>query len=513
MLTTPPVPTTSPARRALRFAPTLDHVWLAAALLLIALRPLLTPIPPNDFWWHLATGRIIATSGQIPQADSFSFTRAGEPFYNQGWLAQWGMYQLYQLGGAQLTLLIQSLVIALAYGLLLRLCVRRTGQLRLSVGLLLLITLPLSFNNWIVRPQSYALPIFAAFLTILTEYRLRLSRRLWLLPPLMALWVNLHGTFVLGLVLIGITFVSMARARTENQEPRTTPNTAAGSRFSVLGSLALWGALTAAALLLNPRGFEVLAYVRNLLGSNAVTTLVTEWAPPTVRDLEGKIFFLFLIGCGATLIYSRRRPDLADMLMFAAFLWLALGATRNIVWLAMVATPMLAVHAAALGRERPPRRAFAGSPVLNGLLIGLLALLVLLALPWVKPALDLPPSVGALISQDTPVAAVEYLRAMPERPKRLFHSEAYGSYLIWAAPEQPVFVDTRIELYPYEQWRDYINLGQANNLAALIAKYQLDGMLLSLKQQPGLVAVLRADPAWAERYHDEQAALFVRALR
>ena len=126
---------------------------------------------------------------------------------------------------------------------------------------------------------------------------------------------------------------------------------------------------------------------------------------------------------------------------------------------------------------------------------------------------DLPPSVGALISQDTPVAAVEYLRAMPARPKRLFHSEAYGSYLIWAAPDQPVFVDTRIELYPYEQWRDYINVGQANNLPALIEKYQLDGMLLNLKQQPALVAALRADPAWAERYHDQQSAVFVRAAQ
>ncbi len=45
---------------------TLDHVWLAAALILIALRPLFSPIPPHDFWWHLATGRVIATQGTIP---------------------------------------------------------------------------------------------------------------------------------------------------------------------------------------------------------------------------------------------------------------------------------------------------------------------------------------------------------------------------------------------------------------------------------------------------------------
>ena len=510
MLTNTPAPTATPARRAARVGPTLDHVWLATALLLITLRPLLTPIPPNDFWWHMATGRIIATTGTIPAVDTFSFTQAGHPFFNQGWLAQLLMYWLHQVGGVPLLLLVQSLVITLAYGLLLRLGIRRTGRLRLSVGLLLLVTLPLSFTNWIVRPQSYALPIFAAFLTIVTEYRLGMSRRLWLLPPLMALWVNIHGTFVLGIALIGLTFVGMLFERSESQEGNSE---ATGSRFSVLGSLALWGALTTAAMLLNPRGLGVLTYVRNLLGSNAVTTLVTEWAPPTIRDLEGVIFFLFLMLCGTVLAYARRRPPLADMLLFGAFLWLALGASRNVVWFGMVATPLLVAQAASLGRARPPARSFAGSPALNSTLIGVLALLVLLALPWIKPALDLPPAVGALVSEDTPVAAVDFLRAQPERPRHLFHTEAYGSYLIWAAPEQPVFVDTRIELYPFEQWRDYINLGQANNAAALLQKYDIDGLLLNAKQQAPLVAFARADGGWDERYHDAQTVYFVRKAR
>lgn len=515
-----PGPTT---HRTARLALTLDHVWLAAALLLLALRPLLTPIPPNDFWWHLATGRIIAESGAIPTADSFSFTRAGMPFYNQGWLAQLAMYWLYRLGGPELIILLQALVIVLAYGLLLRLCVQRSGRLRLSVGMLLLITLPLSFNNWVVRPQTYALPLFAVFLSVLSEYRLGYRRRLWLLPPLMALWVNIHGTFVLGLALIGITFAaellrnlsraaSAGRQDKETQDKETQDKQISLSRVS-LSRLALWGALTALATLLNPQGIAVLGYVRNLLGSNAVTTLVTEWAPPTVRDLEGRIFFLFVIGCVAVLAYARRRPALTDMLLLGAFFWLALGANRNIMWFAFVATPLLVALLAAPRADQRPLRSNPGLPLLNGALIGMLALLVILALPWVKPALDLPPSVGALITQDTPVKAVEFLRAQPVRPRRLFHSEAYGSYLIWAAPEQPVFVDTRIELYPFEHWRDYIRLTQGNNVAALLDRYAIDGLLLDRKQQQPLVAAIEADAGWAERYRDEHSVYFVRASR
>src|SRR5690349_22862656 len=96
-----------------RFVLTLDHVWLAVALMLIALRPLLTPIPPYDFWWHMATGRDIVTQGWIPTRDSFSYTRAGVPYYNQSWLAELLMYGLYWLGDLPLILIVQSFVVAL----------------------------------------------------------------------------------------------------------------------------------------------------------------------------------------------------------------------------------------------------------------------------------------------------------------------------------------------------------------------------------------------------------------
>jgi hypothetical protein len=108
---------------------------------------------------------------------------------------------------------------------------------------------------------------------------------------------------------------------------------------------------------------------------------------------------------------------------------------------------------------------------------------------------------------------VSFLRSQPDRPRRLFHSEAYGSYLIWAAPEQAVFIDTRIELYPYQQWRDYINLSQGSNVAALLQKYQIDGLLLSVEHQEGLIEVIRREGGWVERYADAQTVYFTRSAK
>jgi hypothetical protein len=534
-------------------------VYIAVALVLLAMRPLLTTVPPHDFWWHMATGRVIVETGAIPTVDSFSFTQAGQTFYNQGWLAQVLMYGLHQLGGVELLLLVQAGVLALAYGLLLWLCIRRTGAVRLSVALLLLTTMPMSFNNWVIRPQTYVLPIFAAFLFILTEWRLGKNRErppqsrrtrgeastakpgeastakpgeastanqtndhlrsathpssfilhpfLWLLPLLMVLWVNMHGSFVLGGALIGLTFVGEALRRLlQRPKPGETP-----PELPPLRQLFFWGAVTAAAMLLNPRGFEVLGYVGNLVSSSQVTTLVQEWAPPTIRDTGGLIFFLFIFLLLVVLAYARR-PDPVDMLFTVVFLWLALGATRNNIWFGMVATPLLIVQAASL-RPVPAastRPGFQGLPMFNGLLIGLMALLLALCLPWLKPSLGLPPEVGSLLDPNTPVAAVETMQREQPRPQRLFHAMGYGSYLIWAAPNQKVFIDPRIELYPFDQWQEYLRLSNAQDVPELLATYQFDGMLLDNKEQQPLLERLSADPAWQVRYSDEHSTYLVR---
>ncbi|MEI7644708.1 MAG: hypothetical protein WCJ55_10550 [Chloroflexales bacterium] len=534
---------------------TLDHVWIFAAVAFIALRALLTPIPPNDFWWHMATGRLIVGGGQIPTVDSFSYTRAGETFYNQSWLGQLLMYGIYQLGGLPLVIMAQAALLAGTYGLLLRLCVRRTGRLRISVAFLLMATMPASFDNWIVRPQTYALGLFVAYLYVLDGWRFGARgvgyRRhaaaaggyataaagghdtaagrhvkgeafagqsggsthgfwanaspLLVLPLLGIIWVNLHGSFVLGGALIGLTFVGEGLRRLV-ADRRTTP----ASDRPPLRQLALAGVLTGAAWLVNPGGFQVLGYVRNLLGSSAVTQLVTEWAPQTVRDTGGVIFFAFVIVGVALLAYAPRRPDPVEMLVAVAFFWLALGAVRNNIWFIAVATPLLVDQLASwLPRSEAP--AFQGAPAINAALAGVIGLLLLLALPWVKPALGLPPDVGDLLAPNTPVAAVGFLKDDPRPPARIFHEMSYGSYLIWADAGQKVWADPRIELYPLEQWLDYQRLSGGVNVDELLAKYGIDGLLLSAKSQESLVEYAQARPqVWEQRYADEQTMYFVR---
>ena len=513
---------------------TLDDVWIFAAVAFVILRVLLTPVPPNDFWWHMATGRELITTGRLPVVDSFSFTRAGEPFYNQSWLAQLVMLGLYQAGGIPLLIVVQAAVIGLAYGLLLRLCIARSGATRLSAGVLMLLTMPASFDNWIIRPQSYALLLFMVFLYVLSRWRepgfaaqsTGFRKALWLLPPLAAIWVNLHGSFVLGGALIGLTFVGegLRRFVTDRREERawatrpvsgpeaTMLSHPAQPKRPPLTDLIFCGLAVGAAWLLNPGGLAVLGYVRNLLSSSAVTQLVTEWAPPTIRNPGGIIFFLFVIIAIVALAYARKQPNLVDVLIAGAFLWLALGAVRNNIWFSAVATPLIVLQFAAWREAAPTASRSPGLPSANAALIGVIGLMVVLALPWLKPVLGLPPELGALETPQTPVAAVAFIQteAEADRPQRLFSEMGFSSYLIWALPTQKVFVDPRIELYPLEQWQDYIRLGGGREPETLLTKYAIDGALLDPQSQERLIDYLRVASDWQLRYEDDHAVYFVK---
>ena len=498
-----------PRREALARDPlllSLDNVYLAAAVAVTMIVPLLSRIAPHDFWWHMAMGRTIVREGRIPTADSFSFTHAGEPFFNQGWLAQCVMYALHQAGGLSLLVVVQAVLIAVAYLLLLWMVVRKTGRPRLAAAVLLLAIEPNAYTNWSIRPQSYAIPLFAGFLVILTGYRMRWWRTLWPLVPLMALWVNLHGSFLLGLGLMGLVLLGEGIRRKAGDADALSPRE--------WRRLAGYTGAVALAVLANPTGPRVLGYVSHLMTSKSVVSLVTEWASPTPRNAAGALFFALVIALFVALIYARRRPALTDLFLVLAFLWLGLSAGRNIVWFAMVAYLPLAEALVSRRGDPPPvtRQDGAGQGIVwaNASLMGALAIAVVLSLPWVRPLLGQPVS---LLTEDTPVVAVEKLRALPpeERPKRLFHTTGFGSYLIWAAPEQPVFIDPRFEFYPVEQIDDCRFAGAGYNVEEVMDRYRIDGLLLDRKSQKKLEERARASGRWCEVYRDATAVLMVPA--
>jgi len=480
----------------------LDTVWWALPLSFAVLWCFLTPVEPADFWYQAALGRRVAAERAVPAADQASFSQAGEAFRYQSWLAGLALDQLLESGGVPLVVLANAALMALAAALLLLAAARRCGSLPLA-SVLVFVTVPLVGNNWNVRAQSFAIPLFCGFLLVIERLRAGGRGPVWVLPLLMAVWVNVHGSFVLGLVLLATVLVAEAPWRPARLEA-LLPGALGGPAWR---RLAIATAATALATLLNPAGPRVFAYVGELSANPLVTGRMVEWQPLDLGTPFGAAVLAYVLAVAGSLAFVVRRPRAGDLALFVGFAWLGFSMVRAVIWLVYVSLPVLAsaLTRFAPRRERPDA---GGPPALNATLLGLLAGGLILCSPWVKPSLPLDERMRPLVARGTPVAAVEHIRAEPDRPARMFHTMEYGGYLMWALPELPVFVDPRIEFYSPAIWSDYLSIVDDRDALAIIDRWGFDGLLLSKTEQPALIRTLLESGRWSVRYEDAEAVYF-----
>jgi len=495
----------------------IEHLWGLVVIAGIFIFVNTHPIRPFDFWWHIAAGRDLALTGHIPTVDNYSQTMSGTPYpaYQTYWLMEWILYQIYRLGGAPFIILFQSLIVTTTYALTLWLACQRSGNWR-SAALATLFAAALGINDWNVRPQTIAFLIAAIFLNIIHMYHNR--PRPWLLlsfPIGMLVWVNSHGTFPLGLALIGLWGAEQAWNALTTRQWRSVRAPAI--------------ALSAAALacLLNPRGIDVVQYVTFMTTSPVIQNLVTEWAAPTFDTLVGTLFLVGLLLSAAVLALSPKRPTPFQVLAFLAFGALGLKTLRGAIWFGLVMGPALAEHITHIGisahryintlvHQRSSDTTTITKPkiqvALNAVMVAIVLLGALSSLPWFKGLWPLSPEKAGLISAETPVKATEFL-LQENLPGPVFHAMPFGSYLIWAAqPQYPVFVDPRIELYPPELWLDYLYISAATaGWEKQLQAYGIRTLMLSPQQQAGLVAATYKSGQWEEVYRDSTSVILIRA--
>jgi len=483
----------------------IEYLWVATVLVGIFAFVDTHPIRPQDFWFHMAVGKEILATGQIPAVDTFSHTAVGQayPSYNNFWLMDIAMYLVFQWGGAALIVFFHSIIITTAYFLIFLTGWRGTGNLRAAAyGTLFAAALGLS--DWNVRPQVIAFLIGAMFLYAIGELQ-RNQTRLWLIvfPMGMPLWVNSHGSFVIGIVLVGTWVFVEIRNFLRNQ-----------SR-SNLGLAATAFLLSCIFALLNPRGPDVYRYTSGMAVNPVIQNLVSEWASPTFDTINGQLFLGGFMLMALVLAISPKRPNLFQLIVFLGFGTLGLKTLRGSIWFGLLNAPTLADHLSALMNRWTLQRSSEvpqeSSSFLNGLIVITLGLLALLSIPWFKEYIPFPPPKAGLISSETPIEATQKLLEAAW-PTQLFHTMSFGSYLDWAAqPDYPVFVDSRIELYPPMVWRDYLTIGAAlPGWEDQLKKYNIQTLMLSVIEHPELIAAAEQSNQWQHVYEDKTVVVFTR---
>lgn len=445
-----------------------------------------------DLWWHLKYGQGILATHHWPTLEQFSYTAAGQHWLAYEWLGDVLLAAVYQAGGLRalgflLILLGSVFALALYYYTSLRCGNPKAGFLATA----LLLNLANSFN---LRPQMLAYVYLVLAVILLERFRLGKRGAVWFLPALMLLWVNTHGTWIIGLgVIAAYLLCGLVSLRLGNVETRVwTPE----ERHRLIVAFLL----CCLAVVITPYGAE-LARFPFIVGSlPSGVANVQEWQPIGFSLLGERIFLGLVLAFFSAQILLRPKWRLEELSLFLVATAMACLHLRFLLLFVVLAAP---VFVTLLARWVPRYDRRKEVYALNAaVILGIVA-----AMAWYFPSRG---EYVRAVEKNFPVAAVEYLNAH-SIPEPLYNSYAFGGYLLWArGPEQKVFIDGRTEIYErggvFQDQIALLNL-QPGSLAVL-DKYNIQSCLL-VPGEP-LATVLGILPGWQKVYADEEAVLFVR---
>lgn len=406
-------------------------MWASLAVGIPILVSLLSRMDTVDLAYHLRAGTDVL-AGAIPRVNTYTFTASGSPWVDQQWLAQGVLRAVSTVGGWASLAAFQAALIGLTFWLL-YLTVRTGGVSPRAASLLTLSGFLVASPELALRPQLFALPLFAALLLVVAQ-RSRHPSLLWLAPPLAMLCANVHGSFPLFPLIVGLAWLEDRRTRA-----------ARANRTLVVA------AVTAAATVVTPYGPLVWTYAYDLSTNPVIRNSITEWAPLSLGSAAGRLAIGSFLATIAYLLRRRTATPWTAQLTLGLFFVLALSAERALLWWALVTPAVLGAliggdHEEATETDIPVRQLGPRAPAYAIMAVLFLAILALL--PWWRG--DDP---GTFL-RDAPGGIASATGSLPSGAKILVY-QPWASWLEYTNPNDPVFVDSRVEVLPESVWDDY----------------------------------------------------------
>lgn len=465
------------------------------------------PLWHTDLWGHLAYGRLIWETGALPTTEPLLPLAANVPFVDTAWLSQLAGYTVGRSGGVAGLQVLFGGLLTLISAAWLALARRRVRDMRWVVaGLLIYLWLDW-FHLYVIRPQLAGTACYVLLLWGLTARRA--SGWDWIgVPVLFALWANLHGSFLVGLALMGIFLAG----RSVDILRRTRTLRAVGHDRRVR-RLMLWLALAAAGAAINPYGPALYAEVLNVARSPNLADL-TEWQPLELQSRLGRSVATVAVGLLVLSCVTPRRVQSWEGLLLVGLALGGLSSARLLTWWSPVAAYLLVLHARATWRKFRRKRYGASAEARRLVWAGVVCVAVISALgasPLGRSPAAGKSEVSNSVSSFTPVSATEFLSARP--PAGLvFNTYEWGDYLLWEGPPGlQVFLNSHAHLIPPDVWRDYLRiLRQEAGWRELLDRYDVNTVVVDPLNRGALIASLRADPAWRVDYEDRVAVVLTR---
>jgi len=462
-----------------------------------------------DTGYHVRAGEFIIDHLSIPRTDLFSYLTPPLSWTLHEWFAEIIMAQVHRVAGLSGVVIFFSILIALSSYLILELLLKPRSNVLFAAAMALVIALA-SASNWLARPHIFTFVFLVVWYHLLISYH-RLGNRkvLFWMPPVMLLWVNLHGGFVLGFILLAIYFFgTLGQAcfvsLTENKHC-----------LKKARNLALTIAACVVVSGLNPYGFHTLIFPFRVVQDQFLMDHISEYLSPNFHSTAVKPFELLLLTTLGVFALAQTRLDAIELALVVIFGHMALYSSRHIPLFAIIVGPIVLNHATIIFERLDGRfLSFAKTRINNlqktdGSTVpylwpagGILLVTALATIGLVKHEFD---------PKNVPVKAVEFVKREAIQGN-MFNNDEFGDYIIYAAwPEYKVFIDGRTDMYGASHVKEYIKVSQAQpGWQNTLQKYQIGWIFQDVSSPLSKILLERTD--WKLIYSDDVANIFLKAI-
>lgn len=505
---------------------------VAVALLGVAFFILsIIPLWHTDFWVHLKFGEWIAANHKLPEQEPFSpFTDKQTRMFDSMWLTQVGYHGLFRAGqsvaggdewkrfegGVELIRVAHGLTATLALALIGLAYRRAADSVPWALGGMALVFVLMIGAFSTQRPQLLGLACFSALLLVLS--RPQLTRRALVgVPVLMVLWANLHGSFAVGFLLLGISLVGhvIEVGRANQWSSRSI------GLDVVIRRLAIVIAASAAAVaLLNPYGPLLYLHVIRFGGHPNLATM-SEWQPLAFSQSRGGhwVYLALAVAVVCTPVVTRRMLSPSRVLLILAFGIWPLFQQRMMTWwiplVPWIVAPSWVAAAARWGVIVPENVPSFRKTALAALLV-VVAVIASPASTWLKTGKPRPiakalhrgtPSdIAAALKGEQPADParvkdlIDTVRALPggRYVGPIFCSESPGEFLLWSMPaDTPAMMFNHAQLFVPKYWADCLAVKQGDpGWKAILDRARAGVVVVETDYHERLCAALRVDPDW-----------------
>jgi hypothetical protein len=476
--------------------------------------------------WHIRTGQLILSTHAVPRADPFSAAMSGQPCFASEWFAWEWLYEvavgyLDRLAGLNGVVLLTALLIAVTFAWTLRLLLRDTN---LAVAIvLILLAASASMIHFQARPHvaTWLFTVIWFYILDSNENKLAAHRGLlWLLPVLMIFWVNIHGGFLLGLVLIIIYWVSAIWQSVQAKEDRFEnflTKTRAGKRAR---NLTIVGALCALATFVNPYGWKLHVHIYGYLSNHFLMDHIDEFQSPNFHGVAQKCFIALLLLTLVAFAVDKGKTGpvrLSDALLALFAVYSGLYAARNIpiasLLLILIIGPRLSRAFQSREQSSAPSASFLQrmnnlDSTLRGHLWPAIAIALTIWIAFHSGSLGSNSLMDAHFdAKRFPVAAVDYLEQHKIHDP-LFAPDSWGGYLIYRLyPQTKVILDDRHDFYGEPFLRAYLKTIHVEpGWQDFLTAHQVSCIVVP--KSSALANILLETPRWKPIYTDNTAVVF-----